>query len=129
MKHIATVARKLNLGHPDVQRWMPDRSSGACTKLPCIPEIAITDVRLCWPATGISARRFCRGAKPACRVPGRITPDDSSCALDLLDLFFIPRHAGYGQSQRRSHEVLYKAFPGVIVSVYVSRYHQARADL
>lgn len=59
-------------GHPDVQRWMPDRPSWACTEFPCIPEIVITDVRLCWAATGISARRFCRGAKPPGRVPGRI---------------------------------------------------------
>ena len=53
------------------------------TKFPRFPEIAITNVRRCWPATGISARRFCRGAKPAGRVPDVSRPT-MRCALQTL---------------------------------------------
>jgi len=40
-----------------------DARRRACSNFPCITEIAITDVRLFWPATGISARGFCDRAE------------------------------------------------------------------
>ena len=68
-------------GRPDVQRWMPDRPSGAGTKFPCIPEIPIiTDVRLRWPATAIIRQKVLPGTKPAGRVPDVSRPT-MRCAL------------------------------------------------
>jgi len=57
-----------------VQRWILDRPSWACINFMHSLNPQRTDLPLRWPASGNSARKFCRGAKPAGRVPGRITP-------------------------------------------------------